>query len=127
MNETWTTIICSLISVVVLPLIGLATDAFIKWIKTKTNNEKVLSALTIATTIITNAVKSVCQTYVDEKKKNNCFCEECQAEALQKAKDAALEQMSEELKSELAANYGDLDKWLTTMIEATINSLKNDK
>ena len=42
-----------------------------------------------------------------------------------KAKDIALEQMSTECKEYIETNYGSIDAWLTTQIEATINILKN--
>ena len=46
-------------------------------------------------------------------------------EALNKAKDIALSQLSEEVKDYITKNYGDIDNWLTTQIEATINLIKN--
>lgn len=45
--------------------------------------------------------------------------------ALNKAKDIALIQMTDEVKNYLVTTYGSLDSWLDTNIEATINILKN--
>lgn len=45
--------------------------------------------------------------------------------ALNKAKDIALTQITDEVKNYLVTTYGSLDSWLDTNIEATINILKN--
>ncbi len=45
--------------------------------------------------------------------------------AFSKAKDVALSQMGSDVKSFIESNYGDLAKWLTSRIEASINQLKN--
>jgi hypothetical protein len=37
----------------------------------------------------------------------------------------ALAQMTDDIKEYITKNYGDLETWLTTQIEATINILKN--
>ena len=81
--------------------------------------------ITVATTIVTNAVRSIFQTYVDTLKKNGTFDLERQKIALTKAKDEALAQMIDDIKRYITKNYIDLETWLTTQIEATINILKN--
>lgn len=65
------------------------------------------------------------QTYVESLKKSGNFGAEAQLEALNKAKEIALSQLSEEVKEYITTNYGDINNWLTTQIEATINLLKN--
>lgn len=66
------------------------------------------------------------QTYVDTLKKNGTFDVESLKIALAKAKDEALSQMSDEIKEYITTNYGNLENWLTTQIEATINIMKNN-
>ena len=82
--------------------------------------------LSVATTIVTNAVRSVFQTYVEALKKNGTFDAKSQKIALTKAKDEALAQMTDDIKEYITSTYGDLETWLTTQIEATINILKNN-
>ena len=53
------------------------------------------------------------------------FDQHSQTLALTKAKDVALNQMTDEVKTYISTTFGDLDKWLTTQIEASINLLKN--
>ncbi len=36
----------------------------------------------------------------------------------------SISQMNDELKKFIEENYGDVDNWLTTQIEASINTLK---
>ena len=60
-------------------------------------------------------------------KKEGKFDKESQILALTKAKDIALSQMTEDVKEFIQTNYGELDLWLTTQIEATINTLKMKK
>ena len=91
----------------------------------KIENEKARDLLTQATEAVTNAVRAVFQTYVDSLKKSGNFGADAQLEALNKAKDIALSQLSEDVKNYIQNNYGDINIWLTTQIEATINLIKN--
>jgi len=125
MNEILMNIISVLVTAVILPLISFAGSKLITWLNTKIKDENGKIQLTVATTIVTNAVRSVFQTYVDTLKKNGTFDLESQKIALTKAKDEALAQMTDDIKEYITKNYGDLEAWLTTQIEATINILKN--
>lgn len=125
MNEILINIISVLVTAVILPLISFAGTKLISWLNTKIKDENAKKQLEVATTIVTNAVRSVFQTYVEALKKSGSFDAESQKIALTKAKDEALSQMSREVKEYITTNYGNLETWLTTQIEATINILKN--
>lgn len=125
MNEILMNIISVLVTAVILPLISFAGARLIAWLNAKVKDENSKIQLTVGTTIVTNAVRSVFQTYVDTLKKNGTFDLESQKIALTKAKDEALAQMTDDIKEYITKNYGDLETWLTTQIEATINILKN--
>lgn len=125
MNEILMNIISVLVTAVILPLISFAGARLIAWLNAKVKDENSKIQLTVATTIVTNAVRSVFQTYVDTLKKTGTFDLESQKIALTKAKDEALAQMTDDIKEYITKNYGDLETWLTTQIEATINILKN--
>ena len=125
MNEILMNIISVVVTAVILPLISFAGSKLIAWLNAKIKDENGKIQLTVATTIVTNAVRSVFQTYVDTLKKNGTFDLESQKIALTKAKDEALAQMTDDIKEYITKNYGDLESWLTTQIEATINILKN--
>jgi hypothetical protein len=125
MNEIILNIISVVVTAVILPLISYAGARLITWLNTKIKDENAKQQLTVATDIVTNAVRSVFQTYVEALKKNGTFDKESQKAALIKAKNDALAQMSDEIKDYITKNYGDLETWITTQIESTINILKN--
>jgi hypothetical protein len=125
MNEIILNIISLVVTAVILPLISYAGARLIAWLNAKIKDENAKLQLTVATDIVMNAVRSVFQTYVETLKKNGTFDKESQKVALIKAKDDALAQMSDEIKDYITKNYGDLETWITTQIESTINILKN--
>lgn len=125
MNEIILNIISVVVTAVILPLISYAGARLIVWLNAKIKDENAKLQLTVATDIVMNAVRSVFQTYVETLKKNGTFDKESQKVALIKAKDDALAQMSDEIKDYITKNYGDLETWITTQIESTINILKN--
>lgn len=125
MNEIIINIISVVVTSIVLPLISIAGAKLIQFINSKIKNNKAADLLTTATTIVINAVRSVLQTYVEALKKEGNFNKDAQIIALNKAKDIALTQMTDEVKNYLVTTYGSLDSWLDTNIEATINILKN--
>lgn len=125
MNEIILNVISCVVTAVVIPLITLLGTKLISWLSAKIKNEKATKILSDANAIIMSAVKSTFQTYVDALKKEGNFNKEAQLIALSKAKDTALGELSEETKNYIEENYGDLDSWLTTSIESTIDTLKN--
>lgn len=125
MNEILLNVLSVVVSAVVLPLISLIGAKLVSFINTKINNDKASKMMEEATNIVTNAVRSVFQTYVESLKKQGTFDKESQIYALEKAKSTALNQMSDEIKSYIKSNYGNINTWLSTQIEATISKLKN--
>ena len=125
MNEVLLNILSVVVTAVILPLISYAGTRLISYLNSKIKDEKAKEFLSQATTVVTNAVRAVFQTYVESLKKSGNFGADAQLEALNKAKDIALSQLSEEVKDYIAKNYGDINNWLTTQIEATINLIKN--
>lgn len=124
MNEIILNIISVVVTAVILPLISYAGARLIAWLNAKIKDENAKQQLTVATDIVTNAVRSVFQTYVETLKKNGTFDKESQKVALIKAKNDALGQMSDEIKEYITKNYGNLETWIITQIESNINILK---
>ena len=124
MNEILFNILSVVVTTIILPLISMIGGKLINWLSTKIKNEKAGNLIGTTTEIVINAVKSVFQTYVDSLKKEGEFGKESQLVALNKAKEVAISQMTEEVKEFIRENYGDLDAWLNTQIEATIDTLK---
>lgn len=89
-------------------------------VSAKVQNSKYESAVNA----VLSAVEYVNQTYVDALKKAGQFDNTAQAEALMKAKEAALAIMDDRTREWIAKTYVGLDKWLTVQIEATVKAVK---
>ena len=98
MNDILINIISAVVTTVLLPLITWAGTKLIQYIGTKVKNERAAALLTTATNVVLNAVRSVFQTYVESLKASGSFGPDAQVEALKKAKDIALSQLTDEVK-----------------------------
>lgn len=125
MNEILMNVLSAVVTTVILPLISIGGARLIALINEKIKNDEAVKTLTTATDIVTSAVRSVFQTYVESLKNAGSFDKDAQEIALSKAKEVAMAQMNEKVKSYITTNYGSLEDWLTVQIEATINMLKN--
>lgn len=125
MNEILLNVISIIVTAVVIPLISLGGAKLIQLINSKIKNQETAKQLTTATNIVTSAVRVVFQTYVGSLKKSGTFDKNAQIEALNKAKDIAISQITNETKNYIVTNYGDFDNWLNIQIEATIDLLRN--
>lgn len=125
MNEIIQNIISVVVTAVILPLISYAGTRLISYLNSKIKNEKAKDLLTKTTTVVTNAVRAVFQTYVDSLKQSGEVGKEAQIETLNQTKNIALTQLSEDVKEYIKSKFGDINTWLKTQIEATINLIKN--
>jgi uncharacterized membrane protein len=125
MNDILLNIISIVVTALIVPLISLLGSKLIQWIGTKVKDEKAAAFLSKASEIVLSAVKSVFQTYVDSLKKSGNFDVEAQKTALNKATLIIKSQLGTELIDYIKNNYGDLDAWINTQVESTIDTLKN--
>ena len=124
MNEIILSIISVVVTSVVLPLITLGGTKLIQLINQKIKDEKTRNLLTGLSTIVERAVRSVTQTYVDSLKKSGKFDQEAQLVALSLAKEEVLKEINEETRAFIETNYGNINDFVTTQIESTINLIK---
>ena len=106
-------------------LITALGEELVRLIITKIKNDKAQRILTRITEIVTSAVKATYQEYVESLKDKNIFTKEAQVEALQKAKNKIIEEMTQAMRNYLASTFGDVDTWIDTTIHSTIYDLKN--
>lgn len=125
MNQIFINILAAVVTCIILPLISFLGVKLTEWLNTKIKNEKGQALIKKATDIVLNAVRCVFQSYVEALKKSGGFDQKAQIYAFNLAKDIALKQLGDDAKSYIAQNYGDLEEWLKTEIEASINLLKN--
>lgn len=117
-------IIISGVGVVITGLCSWLTTRLVAWLNTKINDKKVAGYLSSITEIVMSAVKQVMQTYVDSLKQEGAFTEEKQKEALEKCLTIIESQLTDELKTYITNNFGDMTSYLKTQVEAMIYNLK---
>ncbi len=121
----WQAILLSIISIVLTALVSWGAERLIALINSKLANTKYAKYLTSAVDVITRAVKTTYQTYVQSLKDKDMFTPEAQKEALAQAGEMALAQLTDDSKKWIESNFGDIKTWISNTIESVIYDLKN--
>ena len=123
----WLPILYQIIEVCVVPLLGILTAYFVKFInlksaefQAKVENDTADKYIAMLADTITTCVVATNQTYVEALKKDNAFTKEAQQEALRQTLGAVMAVLSEDAKEYLSSIYGDLTAYITTRIEAEV-------
>ncbi len=106
-------------------LVTWLSERLIAFLNTKISNVKYAKCLGDSVSIVISAVKSTYQTYVQALKDKNMFTEDAQKEALNRAKNIALTQLSQDLKLFITTNFGDIETWIQETVESSLYDLKN--
>ena len=125
MNQILLNILAAVTTCIILPLISFLGIKLSQWLSTKIKDEKAAALFAKAVDIVTNAVRITFQTYVESLKNSGSFGKEEQLIAFEKAKAIITSELTEDLKTFIVQNYGDLQTWISNQIEATIYKLKN--
>ena len=125
MNQILLNILAAVSTCIILPLISFLGIKLSQWLSTKIKDEKAAALFTKAVDIVTNAVRITFQTYVESLKNSGSFGKDEQLIAFEKAKAIIVSELTEDLKTFITQNYGDLQTWISNQIEATIYKLKN--
>ena len=127
----WLEMLYKILEVCVVPLLGILTVYAVKFIKvksdeikTKADNELADKYIDLLSTTISDCVIATNQTYVESLKKDKAFTAEAQAEAFNKTLNAVMDVLSEDAKKYITETFGDLETYLTTQIEAAVNTNK---
>lgn len=121
----WSEVVISVVSIIVTALASWGVTELTKLINSKIKDANAKEMLSSAVTTVSDVVKQVYQTYVEALKGQNAFTAEAQKEALAKALGTIEAILPEKVKAYLTDNFGNIEAWLTTQIEAAIYSLKN--
>lgn len=121
---TWEQIIISVVSVALTALASWCVAKLTAFIDNKIKDTTAKNLLNSALSVVTDVVKQTYQTYVSSLKGNNAFTPEAQKEALTKASENIKNLLPEKMKNFIKDNFGDLEAWIATQIEATIYGLK---
>ncbi len=125
MNQILLNILAAVSTCIILPLISFLGIKLSQWLSTKIKDEKAAALFTKAVDIVTNAVSITFQTYVESLNNSGSFGREEQLIAFEKAKAIITSELTEDLKTFIVQNYGDLQTWISNQIETTIYKLKN--
>lgn len=125
-------LLTQIFQVCIIPLLGVLTTFIVKWINVKSNqiqkdNDNALANkyIQMLTDTINSCVIATNQTYVESLKKQGKFDAEAQKQAFAQTTQAVLTILSQEAKDYLANIYGDLDKYISEKIEASVNINKS--
>lgn len=123
MNLIETLVLAPLIIAISSFLIALIRQQTSK-IEEKIKYEKAKRMLEIAENVVSQAVATVSQTYVDGLKKDGIFDTDAQKEAFEMSKDKIYKLLTTDTLQAVQNNYGNVDEWIVTKIEETINKSK---
>lgn len=121
-------IIIQIFQLCIIPLLGILTKYLVDYLNArrdelnaKTENETAQKYTTMIFDTITKCVIATNQTYVNSLKEQNAFDAEAQKTAFNKTMNAVLEILSEDAKQYIIETTGDLNTYLTNLIEAEVN------
>ena len=113
----------------IVPLLGILTAYVVKLVQKKVNeiedsidNKKINKYLDMLNNTIAECVVATNQTYVWALKQEGAFDKQAQQVALEMTKEKVLEILTEDAKDCLDEAYGDLESYILTKIEATVNT-----
>lgn len=124
-------IVIQIIQVCVIPLFGILTKYLIDYltakrneINSKTDNETAQKYTNMIYQTVVDCVIATNQTYVDSLKKSGSFDEAAQKEAFNRTMNAIMTILSDDAKEYITEATGDLNTYLTQLIEAEVNKRK---
>lgn len=123
MNLVETLVLAPLVVAISSFLIALLCQQTAK-IEGKIKDEKAKRLLEIAEGVVTQAVTSVTQTYVDGLKADGEFTKEAQRAAFEQSKEKIYALLTNETMQAIQDNYGSMEEWIKTKIEETVNKNK---
>lgn len=127
----WMNLLQQIFEVCIIPLLGILTTYFIVFIKNKSNelkevtdNELYRKYIDLLQDTIVRCVIATNQTYVENLKNKNAFDKEAQEEAFKMTYDAVMVILTDDAKDYLNNAVGDLQLYVTKLIEAQVNMSK---
>lgn len=125
-------LLIQIFQVCIIPLLGILTKYIVDYlsarreeVNTKVDSEKAQKYISMIYDTITNCVIATNQTYVNSLKESNKFDAEAQKEAFNKTMNAVLAILTDDAKDYISAITGDLNTYLTQLIEAEVNKNRN--
>ena len=121
-------LIASIFQVCIIPLLGVLTTFFVKWVNSKSaevqasiDDKTLKKYLNMLTETISVCVLATNQTYVESLKAQGKFDSEAQKIAFETTCESVMNILSKEAKEYLTAAVGDLEAYVAKKIEAEVN------
>lgn len=125
-------LIAQIFEVCIIPLLGVLTAFFVKWVNAKTaeiadtrKNETEKKYINMLNNTISDCVIATTQTYVDTLKKQGAFDAEAQKVAFTMTYEAVVKLLTDEATEYLNEAVGDLNLYITQKIESEVNLNKS--
>ena len=123
-----TQMITTIFEVCIIPILGVLTAFFVKWVNAKSaevsanlDNATLTKYLNMLTETITNCVIATNQTYVESLKAQGAFDKAAQEEAFKRTSEAVMSILSQDAIEYLSTAVGDLKVFINKKIEAEVN------
>ena len=127
----WMKMLQEIFEVCIIPLLGILTTYLIGFIKTKlqevketTENEIYKKYIDLLQDTIIRCVIATNQTYVENLKNKNAFDKEAQEIAFKMTYESVMAILTDDAKEYLETAVGDLQLYITKLIEAQVNLSK---
>lgn len=120
MEQEWFTNLLTAVALAVGAGLSTLIGLFFNNLAKKFKNEKALKVISLVEDLIKDVVLTVQQTFVESLKAEGKFDEKAQKEALRKAFDLILANLTKEAKEVLDEVYGDFEQWILIQIESAI-------
>ena len=127
----WFNLLTQIFEVCIIPLLAVLTTYIVKYIQVKSAEitEKTDNAIADKYTVMLADTISACvlatnQTYVEALKKQGSFDAEAQKVAFNMTLNAVMNILSDDAKKYLTEAFGDLNAYITSQIEASVNMNK---
>lgn len=124
-------IVIQIIQVCIIPLLGILTKYLVDYltakrdeINSKIDNETAQKYTNMIYQTVVDCVIATNQTYVDSLKKSGSFDEAAQKEAFNRTMNAIMTILSDDAKEYITEATGDLNTYLTQLIESEVNKRK---
>lgn len=127
----WLEILAQIFQLCIIPLLGILTKYLVDFLKSKkqeiidkVDNDTADKYINMVFETVETCVIATNQTYVDSLKESGTFDEAAQKEAFNRTLNAILAILTDDCKEYIVELTGDLQTYLTTLIEAQVNKNK---
>lgn len=131
MENTWIQFINEILQTVIVPLLGVLTVYLVKVISKKmtslaeeSKNDILSKYILMLKDTVVDCVEATNQTFVDSIKESGKFTPEAQKVAFERTLNTVMDILSDDAKTYLTEAFGDLEAYITALIESTVKRVK---